>query len=83
MSQPGGIVLDPQQPQPTAWTWRRILQAVLGIGLAVVLIVWGLPHFAKTSWADIWSSIQVVPWWHVLAFQGLMLAGPGCHTGAP
>lgn len=80
MSQPGGIVLDPQQPQPTAWTWRRILQAVLGIGLAVVLIVWGLPHFAKTSWADIWSSIQVVPWWHVLAFQGLMLAGLYCYT---
>lgn len=80
MSQPGGIVLDPQQPQPTAWTWRRILQAVLGIGLAVVLIVWGLPHFAKTSWADIWSSIQVVPWWHVLAFQGLMLAGLYSYT---
>ena len=80
MSQPGGIVLDPQQPQPTAWTWRRILQAGLGIGLAVVLIAWGLPHFAKTSWGDIWSSIQVVPWSHVVAFQGLMLAGLYCYT---
>ena len=53
-----------------AWTWRRILQAVLGIGPAVVLIVWGLSALRQDPWADIWSSIQVVPWWHVLAFQG-------------
>ena len=28
---------------------RKVLQGVVGIGLAVALLWWGLPYFAKTT----------------------------------
>ncbi|MDQ2782643.1 MAG: hypothetical protein M3Y26_08955, partial [Actinomycetota bacterium] len=37
--------------------WMRILQVVLGLGLAVALLGWALPHFAHTTWADVWSVL--------------------------
>ena len=40
---------------------RKTLQAVVGIGLAVALLVWGLPYFAKTTWVDIWDVIETIP----------------------
>ena len=59
---------------------RQIAQFVVGIGLAVVLLVWGLPYFGKTSWGEIWESMRVVSLTHVLGFQLLMLAGLYCYT---
>lgn len=59
---------------------KQLLQFGLGLALAVVLLVWGLPHFAKTSWGDIWHVIRSIPLSHALAFQGLMLAGLWCYT---
>lgn len=59
---------------------KQLLQFGLGLGLAVVLLVWGLPHFAKTSWADIWSVIRTVPVTNVLGYQALMLFGLWCYT---
>ncbi|MGG5260219.1 lysylphosphatidylglycerol synthase transmembrane domain-containing protein [Phycicoccus avicenniae] len=59
---------------------RQLLQFGLGMGLAVVLLVWGLPYFAKTSWGDIWDVIRGVPPLHVVGFQLLMLAGLYCYT---
>ena len=35
----------------------KVVQAVIGLGLAVVLLVWGLPRFAKTNWADVWAVL--------------------------
>jgi len=69
-----------QTPRRPGWSPRRIVQSVLGLVLAVVLIVWGLPFFAHTSWAHIWDSIRVVSWWHVVAYQLLMLAGLYFYT---
>ncbi|QKE86202.1 flippase-like domain-containing protein [Arthrobacter sp. NEB 688] len=57
-----------------------MLQFGLGLALAVVLLVWGLPHFAKTSWGDIWGVIRTVPPLHVIGFQVLMLLGLYCYT---
>ncbi|MBD3785165.1 MAG: flippase-like domain-containing protein, partial [Micrococcales bacterium] len=59
---------------------RQLLQFGLGLGLAVVLLVWGLPHFGKTSWGDIWHVIRSVPWYHAVGFQLVMLAGLYCYT---
>ena len=59
---------------------KQLLQFGFGLVLAVVLLVWGLPHFAKTSWGDIWHVIRSIPLSHALAFQGLMLAGLYCYT---
>jgi len=59
---------------------RKTLQAVVGIGLAVALLVWGLPYFAKTTWVDIWDVIETIPLSHAVGFQLLMLAGLWCYT---
>lgn len=59
---------------------KQLLQFSLGIVLAVVLLVWGLPHFAKTSWGDIWQVIRSIPLTHALFFQLLMLAGLWSYT---
>ncbi len=50
---------------------RTLLQGALGLGLAAALLVWGLPHFAKTSWADVWTVLTRVP----LSTAGLLFAG--------
>jgi uncharacterized membrane protein YbhN (UPF0104 family) len=59
---------------------KHVVQLVVGLGLAVVLLVWGLPFFAKTSWTDIWAVIRSVPWSKALGFQALMLVGLWCYT---
>ena len=48
--------------------------------IAAVLLIWGLPYFAKTSWADIWVELQRVPLSYAVGFQALMLAGLWCYT---
>ncbi len=59
---------------------RQMLQFVAGMVLAVVLLVWGLPYFAKTSWAEIWHVIRSVPWHHAVGFQLIMLLGLYSYT---
>jgi uncharacterized membrane protein YbhN (UPF0104 family) len=61
-------------------TARRTVQAVLGLALAVVLLGWGLPFFAKTTWGDILDVLGTVPVHYVLVFQALMLGGLWCYT---
>ena len=59
---------------------RQVLQLVIGLGLAAALLIWGLPYFAKTSWADIWTVIRSIPLSHALGFQALMLLGLYSYT---
>lgn len=59
---------------------RQVVQAVIGLGLAAALLVWGLPYFAKTSWAEIWEVIRSVPLSQALLFQAIMLAGLWSYT---
>ncbi|HWO51966.1 MAG TPA: lysylphosphatidylglycerol synthase domain-containing protein [Ornithinibacter sp.] len=59
---------------------KQVLQTVVGLGLAAAMLIWGLPYFAKTSWADIWSVIRTIPLSHALAFQALMLIGLWSYT---
>ncbi|WP_392544638.1 lysylphosphatidylglycerol synthase transmembrane domain-containing protein [Oryzobacter telluris] len=59
---------------------KQVLQAAVGLGLAAILLVWGLPYFAKTEWSEIWTHVRAVPLSHVLGFQVLMLAGLWCYT---
>jgi uncharacterized membrane protein YbhN (UPF0104 family) len=59
---------------------KQLLQFAIGLALALVLLIWGLPHFAKTSWGDIWRVISTIPLSQVLGFQALMLAGLWCYT---
>jgi uncharacterized membrane protein YbhN (UPF0104 family) len=59
---------------------RRVLQTVIGLALAAAMLIWGLPYFAKTSWADIWTVIRSIPLSHALGFQVLMLLGLYSYT---
>lgn len=59
---------------------KQLLQFGLGLVLAAVLLIWGLPHFAKTSWGEIWQVIRSIPLSHALAFQALMLGGLWSYT---
>ena len=59
---------------------RSVTQAVVGLGLAAALLIWGLPHFAKTSWAEIWQVIRTVPASTAILFQLLMLTGLWSYT---
>jgi putative heme transporter len=61
-------------------TWRRRAQAMLGLVLAAVLLVWGLPFFAKTTWSAVFSVLGSIPTGTVIALQGLMLLGLWMYT---
>lgn len=68
---------DTRVADPAAFprsTRRQVLQAVSGVVLAGVIIGWGLPHLADTSWAHIgthlgrlgWRNGAELFWWVVL-----------------
>lgn len=58
----------------------RIVQVVVGTGLAAALLVWGLPHFAKTTWGDVFAVIGRVPVGDSLLFLALVIGGLWCYT---
>ncbi|HCE60460.1 flippase-like domain-containing protein [Janibacter terrae] len=72
--------------EPVAATTRRTspvvrgAQVVLGLGLAVVMLWWGLPHFAKTSWSEVLAVLDTVPLWRAALFVALVLSGLYCYT---
>jgi uncharacterized membrane protein YbhN (UPF0104 family) len=57
-----------------------VLQACLGLGLAAALLTWGLPYFAKTSWADVWRVLTQVPPHTALLLLGGVVVGLYCYT---
>lgn len=71
---------DPTSPAAPASKLRRGLQIVLGLGLAVFLLAWGLPHFAKTSWSEVWEVLRSVPAPSAFGFFLLMLGGLWLYT---
>jgi uncharacterized membrane protein YbhN (UPF0104 family) len=73
MSEPRRLRL----PRPTA---SQVVQLVVGLGLAVALLGWGLPYFARTSWAEIWAVVRTVSLGQAIAFQLLMLLGLWFYT---
>ncbi|WP_435199940.1 lysylphosphatidylglycerol synthase transmembrane domain-containing protein [Janibacter sp. GS2] len=58
----------------------RTLQVTLGLGLAVGMLWWGLPYFAKTSWSEVLEVLGTVPWWKSLVFTALVVCGLYCYT---
>jgi putative heme transporter len=62
---------DPPNARPARPGLRTALQAAVGLGLAAVLLTWGLPHFAKTTWGAVWTVLTHVP----VATAVLLLAG--------
>lgn len=76
---------EPAPTGPTPPTRRtspfvRVLQVTLGLGLAVAMLWWGLPHFAKTSWSEVWHVLGTVPPWKAALFVALVIGGLYCYT---
>ena len=59
---------------------RKVLQAVLGLGLAAVLLVWGLPRFGHTTWSQVWGVLMRVPTTTALLLVGGVVLGLYCYT---
>ncbi len=59
---------------------KQVTRVVLGLGLAVALLGWGFPRFAKTTWGEVWDQVQMVSVWEGVGFLGLVLVGLGCYT---
>lgn len=59
---------------------KQVIRAVAGLALSIVLIVWGFPRFAKTSWAEVFGELQAVSLVESFGFLGLVLVGLGCYT---
>lgn len=59
---------------------RQVLQVVAGFALSAVLLIWGLPHFAQTTWGEVWAIVDNLSLGRGLAFLGLVLLGLWCYT---
>ncbi len=59
---------------------RQVVQAVVGLGLAVALLGWGLPYFAGTSWPDILQAMGQVGAVRATWLFAIMVAGLWLYT---
>ncbi len=59
---------------------RQVAQVVLGLGLAVALLVWGLPYFAKTTWAEVFTVLGSVAPATAGGLLLLVVLGLWCYT---
>lgn len=61
-------------------TLRQGVRFAAGLALALALLGWGLPAFARTSWSQIWAVIATVPAERAVGFQLLMVLGLSAYT---
>jgi uncharacterized membrane protein YbhN (UPF0104 family) len=59
---------------------RRLVEVVVGFGLTAVLLVWGLPHFAKTTWSAVWEIVARLSPGQAALYLALVLVGLWCYT---
>lgn len=60
----------------TGVSWvRRAIQFVVGVGLAVFLLWWGLPRIAHTTWTEVWALLSQLQGSTLLGLTVLMISG--------
>ncbi len=70
---------SPPERAPRSWV-RRVVQAVAGLALAGLLLVYVLPRVAKTNWSDVWLVLaDVHPSTFLLLLAGVAV-GLWCYT---
>ena len=58
----------------------RALQVVVGLGLAVGLLGWALPHFAHTTWGAVWHVLSGIPPTTAAGLMLIMMSGLWLYT---
>lgn len=71
---------DPGEPPKLRVTPKQLMRAAIGIGLAAVLIVVGMPLVAQTGWHEIGQHLGRVGWRTSLELFGLVLLGLWLYT---
>ena len=61
-------------------TRMQVIQAVIGLFVAIVLVVWWLPKMAHTTWGAVFDTLIHVGLLPVLLLYGLMCLGLWCYT---
>lgn len=72
-----------QEADPTAFpkaTGKQVLQAVLGLALAAVILIFGLPWFGQTTWHEIGHHLDRIGWTNGLELFGLVVLGLWLYT---
>jgi len=84
MSAPSPMVTSTSQSDPAVPRWRpnlrQVIQGLLGLGVAVGLLVWGLPHFAGTTWAAVINILGSIGGGTAMELLALMLCGLWLYT---
>ncbi len=61
-------------------TRLQVIQAVIGLFVAIVLVLWWLPKMAHTTWGAVFDTLLHVGLSPVLLLYGLMCLGLWCYT---
>ncbi|SNC71317.1 Uncharacterized membrane protein YbhN, UPF0104 family [Kytococcus aerolatus] len=67
-------------PQGATLSPARIISAFLGLGIAGIIIVWGLPWIADTTWAQIGHQLARLTWTDIAWLTGLTTLGVLAYT---
>lgn len=67
-------------PRTAGQLGRQALQVIGSLGLAVVLLGWGLPYLTDTSWSTILGIVTGIGWPTFFGLFGLMMLGLYCYT---
>jgi uncharacterized membrane protein YbhN (UPF0104 family) len=84
MSAPNRTTTPPAQKDSRHPGWlpslRQVVQGLIGLGVAAVLLVWGLPHFVGTTWHEVFDRLQRIGPGTALQLLALMLCGLWLYT---
>lgn len=71
---------DPERAPSGTIGAREILQSLAGLSFAAVLLIFGLPWVADTTWTQIWGQLAKVGLWVALIMIALKIIGLYCYT---
>jgi uncharacterized membrane protein YbhN (UPF0104 family) len=84
MSAPNPMITSAAHSDSVIRRWRpslrQVIQGLLGLGVAVGLLVWGLPHFVGTTWDEVFDRLQQIGPGTALQLLALMIAGLWLYT---
>jgi uncharacterized membrane protein YbhN (UPF0104 family) len=78
------MMTSPAQNDSVVPRWTpsllQLIQGLFGLAVAVGLLVWGLPHFAGTTWHEVFAILQGIGRETALELLALMLSGLWLYT---